>query len=97
MENDTKGQVENILAELGKRIDHLIQEMNGAREDVRKDVEKKIKELKKRKAKIEEDFGTYKEKNGDKWKDAINHLVAAAHELKKAVESVFKDSTQTKL
>lgn len=97
MGKDTKGQVESVLAELGKKIDHLMEETKGAREDVRKDVEKKIVELKKKKAKIEKDFEGYKEKSGDKWTEARNHLLAAAKELKKAVESVFKDSTGTKL
>ncbi|MEQ8473350.1 MAG: hypothetical protein RIC35_19290 [Marinoscillum sp.] len=92
MTNDTKGQVEGILSELGKKIDHLIHETKDAREDVREDFEKKIKELKKKKAKIEGEFNEYKDKHGDKWTDAKSHLSSALQELKKAVESVFKES-----
>lgn len=91
MANDTKGQVENILAELGRKIDQLIQDTKGAREDVREDVEKKIRDLKKKKAKIEEEFNTYKDRNEDKWKGAREHLTAAARELRKAAEQVFRD------
>lgn len=89
MTNDTKGQVENILSELGKKIDQLLEETKGASVEVRADVEKKIKDLKKKKEKIEEDFSSYKDKNEDKWKGAKEHLAAAARELVKAAESVF--------
>ncbi len=91
MINDTKGQVEGILAELGKKIDHLIVEAKGASKEVRDDVEDKIQELKKKKEKIEDDFFEYKEKNGDKWQDAKSHLTAAIGELKKAMDSVLGD------
>ncbi|MAE86814.1 MAG: hypothetical protein CMB80_29030 [Flammeovirgaceae bacterium] len=91
MSNDTKGQVEGILAELGKKIDQLIVEAKGASKEVRDDVEVKIQELKKKKEKLEDDFNEYKEKNGDKWHDAKSHLMVALSELKKAVESVFRD------
>lgn len=85
---DPKGQVEGILSELGKKIDHLIQETKGAKDDVRVEVEKKISELKKKKEKIEEDFKEYKEK--DKWNDAKSHLSTALDELKKALGAVVK-------
>lgn len=94
MSNDTKGQVENILAELGKKIDLLIVETKHASADVREDVEKKIKELKKKKQKIEEDFETYKSKNDGKWQDAKSHLSSALQELKMAIEAVFSTTTK---
>ena len=89
-EETPKGQVENILSELGKKIDHLIVEARDAKDEVREDVEKKIKELKTRKEKLENDFNEYKDKSGDKWQDAKLHLSAALEELKKAVETVIK-------
>lgn len=96
MANDTKGQVEGILSELGKKIDHLIDETKDAREDVREDFEKKINELKKKKAKVEKEFYEYKDKHGDKWTDAKVHLTSALSELKKAVEAVFKENKTKK-
>ena len=96
MANDTKGQVEKILAELGKKIDQLIVETKSASGDVREDVEKKIKELKKKKEKLEEDFESYKGKNEGKWQDAKSHLSSAAQELKKAIEAMFKDNSAKK-
>lgn len=90
MENDTKGQVESILAELGKKIDVLILEAKHASVEVRDDVERKIQELKKNKEKIERDFYEYKDKHEGKWYEAKTHLGSALHELKKAMDAVFK-------
>ncbi len=92
MAKETKGQVEQILTELGKKIDLLILETKDASKEVREDVEKKIVELKKRKKKVEADYNAYKDKNDDKWQDIKQHLVSAVNELKKAVETAFKDS-----
>jgi len=92
MAKETKGQVEQILTELGKKIDLLILETKDASKEVREDVEKKIVELKKRKKKVEAEYNAYKDKNDDKWQDIKQHLVSAVNELKKAVETAFKDS-----
>ena len=88
---DTKGQVEGILAELGKKIDELIVETKHASADVRDDLEKQVQSLKKKKEKIEGDFEQYKDQHEDKWQEAKTHLMQALGELKKAVEAVFKD------
>lgn len=90
MSEDTKGQVENILAELGKKIDQLIHETKDASTEVRDDVEEKIKELKKKKEKLENDFHTYKDRNEDKWGETKTHLSAALREMKKAVDAIFR-------
>ncbi len=95
MAKDTKGQVEEILAELGKKIDLLIAETKNASGEVREDIEERIKELKKRKAKLESDFKSYKDKNDDKWQEIKQHLIAAIHELRLAVETAFADSQKT--
>ena len=87
---DSKGQVENILSELGKKIDQLIVETKGAKDEVRVEVEKKIKVLKKKKEKLEADFNEYKDNNEDKWKEAKNHLISALDELKMAVGTLLK-------
>lgn len=89
MSSETKGQVENILAELGKKIDHLIVEAKGASGEIRDDMEEKIEELKQKKGKIEKDFEEYK--SSEKWQEVKGHLSSALKELKLAVESVFKD------
>jgi len=86
----TKGQLENILAELGRKIDVLISETKDSTEDVREEVERKIQDLKKRKEKLENDFEKYKDDNEGKWDDAKSHANTALIELKKAVEILFK-------
>ena len=84
---DSKGQVENLLTELGKKIDHLIVEAKEATGDLQEDIEKKIHDLKERKDKLEEEFEDFKSQ--EKWQEAKLHFVSAAGELKKAVEKVF--------
>ena len=96
MAKDTKGQVEEILSELGKKIDLLIQETKSAGGEVRDDIEDRIKDLKKRKSRLESDFRAYKDKNDDKWQEIKQHLVTAVHELKLAVETAFTDSQKKK-
>ncbi|MBV6643637.1 MAG: hypothetical protein KI791_23155 [Cyclobacteriaceae bacterium] len=96
MAKDTKGQVEEILSELGKKIDVLINETKNAGGEVRDDIEDRIRELKKRKSKLESDFRAYKDKNDDKWQEIKQHLVTAVHELKLAVETAFTDSQKKK-
>ena len=86
----TKGQVESILTELGKKIDLLIEDAKGAKDTIRDDLEVKIEELKEKKAKIEEEFRTYQEKNEGKWDDVKEHLENALDEIKKAASAAFK-------
>lgn len=87
---DPKGQVENLLAELGKKIDQLLVETKGAKNEVTEEIEKKIKDLKTKKDKIQSDFDSYKDKNEDKWQDAKSHLSGALDELKKAIGAMMK-------
>ena len=87
---NTKGQVENILAELGKKIDELIIDAKGAKDTIRDDLEVKIGELKEKKAKIEEDFKSYQSKHEGKWDDVKEHLEIALDEVKKAASAAFK-------
>lgn len=88
MSNETKGQIEGILTELGKKIDQLIAEAKMAGDDLREDMQEKIEELKVKKQKLEQDFEEYK--SSEKWKDAKEHFSSAMGEFKKAVETVFK-------
>lgn len=87
---NTKGQVENILAELGKKIDQLIEDAKGAKDTIRDDLEIKIEELKKKKEGIEEDFKNYQQKNEGKWDEVKDHLENALTELKMAASTAFR-------
>ena len=90
MSTDHQGQVEKILKELGKKIDELIVEAKGAKDDIRDEVEEKIKDLKKKKGKLDEEYQSFKEKNEGKWDEIKTHLSAAAEEIKRAAEAAFK-------
>ncbi len=86
---DKKGQVEGILTELGKKIDILIHEAKDAKDDIRDDLEEKIKELKDKKETLEDDFNEYKDKGKDKWDEAKPHFTSAFNELKLAMDKLF--------
>lgn len=88
MSNETKGQVENILTELGKKIDQLIEEAKVAGEDLREDVQVKIEELKVKKQQLEREFEDYK--SSEKWKEAKEHFSQALGEFKKGFGTMFK-------
>ena len=87
MADESGGRVEDILAELGKKIDQLIEDAKEVKDDVRDEVEKKISELKTKKEKLEDDFKDYKQQ--EKWQDAKEHFHSALMELKRAAEAVF--------
>ncbi len=88
MSEETKGTVENLLTELGKKIDHLIDEAKEASEEVRDEMDLKIEELKQRKDKLEDEFEEFKKQ--ERWQEAKTHFTSAAQELKMAIEKVFK-------
>lgn len=87
MANTKSGKVEDMLRELGKKIDVLIDEAKVAKDDIRDDIEEKIKDLKKKKDKIEEDISNYKK--DEKWNEAKSHFTAAITELRQAMESLI--------
>ena len=88
--SDDKGKVEEILAELGKKMDQLIEETKKAGSNVSEEAEKKIQDLRKKKEKLEEDFKGYSSNSGEKWDHAKIHLNEAATEIRRAFEAMFK-------
>ncbi|MEQ9467478.1 MAG: hypothetical protein RLN88_08705 [Ekhidna sp.] len=83
-----KRKVEDILAELGKKIDHLVAEAREADGKVSDDMEGHIERLKKQKEKIEEQIRS--SNSGEKWQQAREHLNEAAAAMNKAFTSLFK-------
>lgn len=88
--SDEKGKVEDILAELGRKIDSLIAETKRAGSNVSDEAEKKIHDLKQKKEKLEDDFMNYSSNSGEKWDHAKIHLNEAATEIRRAFEAMFK-------
>lgn len=89
-ESDKKGQLESVLADLGKKIDQLIAETKVATADVREEMEKKVTELHQKRNQIEDEIRAYRDKNEPKWKEAREHLNNAAGEMKKALDKLFE-------
>ena len=87
-EQDSRGQVENLLSELGKKIDILFSEAKDAKDDFRDEFEKQVHDLKDKKEKLQKEFEEFKSQ--DKWDQAKQHFVGGVNELKKAIETVFK-------
>ncbi len=86
--SESKGQVEQLLQELGKKIDQLMEEAREAKDELRDEFEEKIEELKERKEKLESEFEDFKSQ--EKWQEAKVHFVSAVDELRKAVKAVFQ-------
>lgn len=92
-----KKNVENILSELGKKIDQLIDEAKEVGGKVAEEMESKVNDLKAQKEKIENDIKN-NTANNEKWEEAKSHLNTAADSLKKAFESFFKkDEKEAKM
>jgi predicted nucleic acid-binding Zn-ribbon protein len=87
MASDTAGKVEDMLRELGKKIDHLIDEAKEAKDDIRDDLEDKIKDLKNKKEKIEVDINEYKD--SEKWQETKEHFSNAMAEFRQAMEAMI--------
>lgn len=88
MSEETKGKVEGMLSELGKKLDHLFEEAKEASGDVKEDINEAIQDLKERKEKLEEEFEEFKQQ--ERWQEAKTHFASAAQELKMAMGKVFK-------
>ncbi|MAJ50964.1 MAG: hypothetical protein CMB82_05035 [Flammeovirgaceae bacterium] len=87
MEDQSRGKVEEILSELGHKIDILINEATSSSKEVRSELEKTIQLLKTQKEKLEEEFNTYA--GQEKWQTTKSHFGNAIGELKKAVEALL--------
>jgi len=87
MEDHSRGKMEEILRELGHKIDILINEATSSSKEVRSELEKTIQLLKIRKEKLEKEFNTYSAQK--KWQTTKNHFGNAIGELKKAVEAIL--------
>jgi len=90
MSQEHQGQVEKVLKDLGRKIDQLLEDTKGAKNEVQNEVEEKIKILREKKDKLEEEYNEFRKKNEGKWTEIKNHLSAAAEEIKQAAEAAFK-------
>ena len=85
-----KRNIEEILAELGKKIDHLVAETKKAGSKVSEDMEAQIQKLKVQKDKLEEEMRSHASNSGEKWAEAREHMNDAAAAINKALGVFFK-------
>ncbi len=92
MEENKSGQVENILSELGRKIDELVEAAKEKKGDVKVDLDSTIEDLKKQKSKLESEWQDFKETGEDRWEKSKPHLVSALTEIKEAFKLIFKNN-----
>ena len=85
-----KRKVEDILAELGKKIDHLVEETRKAGSKVSGEMEEQIARLKVQKEKLEDQIKSRTSNSNDKWSQARKHMNEAADAINKALGVFFK-------
>ncbi|WP_425390648.1 hypothetical protein [Ekhidna sp.] len=85
-----KRKVEDILAELGKKIDHLVEETKSAGSKVSEEMEEQIVKLKAQKEKLEDQVNSRSAKSNEKWVEAREHMNEAAAAINKAIGVFFK-------
>ncbi|WP_370089517.1 hypothetical protein [Ekhidna sp.] len=85
-----KRKVEDIMAELGKKIDQLVAETKKAGSKVSEDMEDQIAKLKIQKEKLEDQIKNRTANSGEKWGQVRDHLNDAAAAVNKALTALFK-------
>ena len=88
-----QGKTEEILSELGRKIDILIKETKTASGDVKQGLEDRIEEIRKNKQELENELQGLGRNHEGKWRAMENHLSNAAEEVKEAIRIVFSRET----
>lgn len=84
----TKNQsVEDLLADLGRKVDELIERGKQKSGSFGKEVEERMDELRKNKEKLEQDFKAFTD--NEKWESVEKSLEKAAYEIKQALKTAF--------
>lgn len=87
-----KKKAEEVLAELGRKIDELIAEAKTAGKGVADDLEDKISHLKDQKEELEMRIKEGLGQSNEKWTEIREHLNEAAEALHKAFRSLLNKS-----
>ena len=90
MGNSKMGRAEKVLRDLGKSIDDLFAKSKNSTNDVKKEVDERIEELKRNKKTLEEKFASFKEEHADEFEKFETKLQEATDEVKEAFDKLFK-------
>lgn len=74
MDKQEKGKVEQLLSEIGRKIDEVFENSKENREELKKDLKEKLEEVKRTKAKVSKDFQEFTSNNDGKWTKVKEHL-----------------------
>ncbi len=80
----SKGQLEEMLAEMGQKMDQLIADMKDNKDQITKEMEAQIKELRKSMDDLKDDSKGFGDKAKERWEHARPHLDEAMKEIGQA-------------
>ena len=89
MKKEKSGKVEQVLQELGKSIDELVNKARNSKGSAKKEMDSRIEELKRNKKTLEKEFEKFKKEHSgdiDKFEKSVKKT---AGEVKKSVEDIF--------
>lgn len=86
-EQQNRGRLENFMAELGKKLDLLLDRARHETEEGK--VAEKLDELRHTKEKLEKELHEFVQ-DDERWREVQSRLQGAAQELKKAFEITFR-------
>jgi vacuolar-type H+-ATPase subunit I/STV1 len=89
MAENFRGKAEEMLAELGRKVDQLIHESRGASEEIREEIEERIAELKRNKEQLENEVHNFSKNRDPKWKAVEEKLGRAVDEVREAIRIAF--------
>ncbi len=73
--------VEKTLADVGKKIDAVINKSQHLTQEAREEIEEKIQKFRQEKENLEAQLKHAKEKQNERWSYAKTHLSTALHEI----------------
>ncbi len=83
-----EGKAENLLKNLGKKLDQIVEDLKGVADDPR--YKDRVEELKRNGEKLKDEFDEFKEKHKDVFEDVEESFERAGREIKKAFDGTFK-------
>lgn len=89
MESRQSGKIEHILGELGRKMDHLLQQAKHTSGDMQQEISEKMEDLNKSKEKLEQELKDFTQ-DDEKWKEVQTHLQKAVNEIRQAIELSFR-------
>lgn len=85
-----EGSAEKMFKRLGKRIDELVKDIEGATDRAKEEYSDRFEELKRNKETLKTEFGDFKERNKDRWEEVEESFERAGKEIKNAFKAAFK-------